>query len=206
MQTKPLFVTGIGTGIGKTIVSAVLCEQLKADYWKPIQAGDLHFTDSDQVKQLISNPVTKIHPEAFRLQMPASPHQSAKAEQIEIRREDFILPETDNRLLIEGAGGVFVPISNTFFMIDLIKQLEAEVILVSRNYLGCINHTLMSIEVLRQNQIPLKHLVLNGDFQDDTKDILLQQLPVGTSWSQLPDFILLDQESITSAPNQILNF
>lgn len=206
MQIKPLFVTGIGTSVGKTIVSAVLCEQLKADYWKPIQAGDLHFTDSDQVRQLTSNGITKIHPEAFRLQLAASPHQSAKEERIEICPGDFILPKTDNRLLVEGAGGIFVPISPTFFMIDLIKQLEADVILVSRNYLGCINHTLMSIEVLRQNHIPLKHLVLNGDFPEDTKDILLQQLPFGTTWSQLPDFHTLNKESVTSAPQQLINF
>src|ERR1700712_5548012 len=100
MQIKPLFVTGIGTGVGKTIVSAVLCEQLQADYWKPVQSGDLYFTDSHQVQQLISNPVTQIHPEAIRLQLAASPHQSAKAEGVAIYPSDFVQPETTNQLLI----------------------------------------------------------------------------------------------------------
>jgi len=203
ITTKPLFVTGIGTSVGKTIVSAVLCQQLQADYWKPVQSGDLDFTDSDQVRQLISNPITRIYPEAFRLQLAASPHQSAKAEELEIRPADFTLPETTNQLLIEGAGGLFVPLSATFFMIDLIKQLHVEVVLVARNYLGCINHTLLSIAALTQNNLPLKHLVLNGDFPEDTKSIILQQLPQGTTWSQLPDFITLNKENILSAATQI---
>ncbi|TDQ11096.1 dethiobiotin synthase [Pedobacter metabolipauper] len=188
MKDKPLFVTGIGTDVGKTICSAVLCEQLKADYWKPVQAGDLGFTDSDRVRKMVRNPLTKIHPEAFRLKLAASPHHSALVEGIEICRESFKLPETDRLLLIEGAGGLFVPLSSSFFMIDLIIQFEAEAVLVVRNYLGCINHTLLSIEALKQKNIVLKYIVLNGNFPEATKAIILEQFPEETTLIEIPEF------------------
>ncbi len=192
----PLFISGIGTNVGKTIVSAVLTEQLKADYWKPVQSGDLQHTDSDQVKSLISNPISVIHPETFRFQLAASPHQSSAEEGITILPQHFQLPETANLLLIEGAGGLFVPLSPTFFMIDLIKQFNAEVILVTRDYLGCINHTLLSIHALTTHHIPLKHLVFNGEFNPGTKDILLRQIPGSSTWSQLPELKALNKNTI----------
>jgi len=196
MKTVPLFVTGIGTDVGKTVVSAVLCEQLKADYWKPVQAGDLEFTDSDRVKSLVSNRTTQIHPEAFRLKLAASPHQSAEEEGVTIYAGDFKRPKTDNQLLIEGAGGLFVPLSSSFMMIDLIKQLDAEAILVARNYLGCINHTLLSMYALHQNDISLKHLVLNGTFPKATMDLILKHLPTGATWSQLSEFKNLNKQNL----------
>src|SRR5690349_6144411 len=114
---KPLFVTGIGTGIGKTVVSAVLVEKLKADYWKPIQSGDLDKSDSLSIKDLISNTVTKIHPESYRLTQPFSPHKSAAIDGITIDPDAFHLPQTDNALIVEGAGGLMVPLNNNFLMI-----------------------------------------------------------------------------------------
>ena len=203
MQNKPIFITGIGTSVGKTIVSAVLCEQLKADYWKPVQSGDLDHSDSDQVRKLISNTQTVIHPETFRLDMAASPHQSAKAQGIKITPELFQIPSSDRQLLIEGAGGLFVPLSSGFLMSDLIRQLDAEVVLVARDYLGCINHTLLSLLALKNLGIPLKHLVLNGSFNPDTKDIILEHLTSGSSWSELPEFSALNRLSITTSPTQL---
>src|ERR1041385_3043150 len=146
---KPLFVTGIGTGIGKTIVSAALVEKLKADYWKPIQSGDLDKSDSLSVKNLISNSITKIHPESYRLTQPFSPHKSAAIDGIIIDPDAIQLPKTNNALIVEGAGGLMVPLNNEFLIIDLIKKLGIEVILVSQNYLGSINHTLLSIYALK---------------------------------------------------------
>src|ERR1700753_1865673 len=143
---KPLFVTGIGTGIGKTIVSVILVEKLQADYWKPVQSGDLQDTDSDKIRSLVSNDKTRIFPEAYRLTQPFSPHKSAAIDNVTIDPDAFVVPVTDNMLIIEGAGGLMVPLNNNFLMIDLIKKLNAEVILVSRNYLGSINHTLLSLE------------------------------------------------------------
>lgn len=203
MQIKPLFVTGIGTYVGKTIVSAVLCEQLNADYWKPVQSGDLDNTDSNQVRKLITNTQTVIHPEAYSLQLAASPHQSAKAQGVEIRGASITVPQTNHQLLIEGAGGLFVPLSSDFLMVDLIRQLDAEVVLVARNYLGCINHTLLSLHALASLQIPLKHVVLNGTFNPDSRDVILQHIPPETSWSELPEFETLNRWSVTQAPMQI---
>ncbi|MBB5637806.1 dethiobiotin synthetase [Pedobacter cryoconitis] len=203
MDNKPLFITGIGTEVGKTIVSAVLTEQLQADYWKPVQAGDLDHTDSDKVKKLISNSRSIFHPEAFKLSMAASPHRAAKNEGIEIRPQDFSLPETKNQLLIEGAGGLFVPLSYRFLMIDLIRLLGADAVLVVRNYLGCINHTLLSIHALLSKGIPLKHVVLNGDFDFDTLNVLLYHIPKDCTWSKLPEFTIINKESIADAPFQL---
>nr|WP_199075153.1 dethiobiotin synthase [Pedobacter sp. ASV19] len=195
-MNTPLFVTGIGTGIGKTIVSALITEQLQADYWKPVQAGDLEQSDSMKVESLISNTYSIIHPEVFRLKMAASPHKAAAAEQLEILPEDFKLPETSKQLIIEGAGGLMVPLSETFLMIDLIQQLEAEVILVIRNYLGCINHTLLSLELLKSRNIPIRQIVFNGEIDLATEQVLLKHFPPGVTYVKVPQFGELSQQNI----------
>lgn len=159
---RPLFITGIGTGIGKTIVSAVLVEKLKADYWKPVQSGDLHDSDTMKVKSLVTNTSSVFYPEAYRLTQPYSPHKSAAIDGITIEREKIVLPKTERVLIIEGAGGLMVPLNDTFLMIDLIKQLDAEVVLVSQNYLGSINHTLLSVDALNQRDMPVKGIIFNG--------------------------------------------
>ncbi|PSR57439.1 dethiobiotin synthase [Adhaeribacter arboris] len=169
---KKLFITGIGTDVGKTIVAAIVAEALQADYWKPVQSGNLDHTDTDTVKELISNQRTTFHPEAYRLQLPASPHQAAAAENITLDPNQMLLPKTDNILVIEGAGGLLVPLNSAFLIIDLIAQLKAEVILVSRNYLGSINHTLLSIEYLRQRQIPVAGIVFNGPPTPASEDFI----------------------------------
>lgn len=173
MTHRPIFITGIGTGIGKTIASAVVVEKLKADYWKPIQSGDLDNSDTMKVKSLVSNTVTVFHPEAYRLTQPYSPHKSAKLDGITIDPDKIVLPQTENRLVIEGAGGLMVPLNDHFLMIDLIKKLNAEVILVSQNYLGSINHTLLSIEALQKRNIPVKGIIFNGEQNDDTEQYIL---------------------------------
>ena len=163
MSKRPIFITGIGTGIGKTIVSAIVVEHLKADYWKPVQSGDLDNSDTLMVKSLVSNTNSVFHPESYRLTQPYSPHKSAELDGITIDPEKIVLPQTQNQLVIEGAGGLMVPLNDHFFMIDLIKQLDAEVILVSRNYLGSINHTLLSLALLQAKNIPLRAIIFNGD-------------------------------------------
>jgi dethiobiotin synthetase len=198
MPFKPIFVTGIGTGIGKTIVSAVLVEKLKADYWKPIQAGDLNDSDTMKVKQLISNKQSVFHPEAYRLLYPFSPHKSAAIEGITIDPEKIILPKTENTLIIEGAGGLMVPLNNTFLMIDLIKQLGAEVLLVSQNYLGSINHTLLSINALMQQQIPVKGIIFNGVKDIYTKEFILNYSGIELL-GHIPEFGTVDKKAIINA-------
>lgn len=168
-----LFVTGIGTEVGKTIISAILTEALEADYWKPIQAGDLDWSDTNKVQALISNKQSQFHTEAFCLNHPMSPHAAAARDEVQIQLTDFQTPKTDNHLIIEGAGGLMVPINQKDCIIDLIQQSQAEVVLVSRNYLGSINHTLLSIEALQQRNIPIKGVIFNGIENKDTESIIL---------------------------------
>ena len=184
-MSKQLFVTGIGTGIGKTIVSAILTEVLQADYWKPIQSGDLDSSDSSLVKSL-TYPELKIHQERYALQKAASPHQSAKEEDIEIKLNDFELPKTTNSLIVEGAGGLFVPINEEDFMIDLIQQFNLPTVVVATNYLGCINHTLLTIEVLKLRNIAIEYFVFNGGFDVDTARVIKNHLPSDISIIIIP--------------------
>ena len=171
---RNIFITGIGTGIGKTLVSALITEKLQADYWKPIQSGDLDNSDSLKVKELISNPITKIHQEAYRLTKPQSPHISAHEDGVSIRIEDIKLPHSNNTLIIEGAGGLMVPLNDKELMIDLIQSLDVEVVLVSMNYLGSINHTLLSIEALQRRNIPITGIIFNGPKNPSTEDYILK--------------------------------
>ena len=130
-MSKKYFITGISTGIGKTVTSAVLVEKLKADYWKPIQSGDLDQSDSLTVKSLISNQKSTIHPEKYKLTQPLSPHLSAKLDGVHIQLENLTPPQTENTLIIEGAGGLMVPLNEKELLLDLIKNLGIEVIVVS---------------------------------------------------------------------------
>ena len=185
MNTK-YFITGIGTGVGKTITSAILRQYFQADYWKPVQSGDLDQSDSMLVKQLTSDEL-RIHPERFRLQYPASPHQSAAMEGLEIRVSDFQLPVTENILLTEGAGGLFVPLNHQEFIIDLIEHFNIPVILVIRDYLGCINHTLLSLEALKYRNMKVAYVVFNGSFVPETREVMLKHIPKNSRIIELPE-------------------
>lgn len=171
---RKIFVSGIGTGVGKTILAAILTEKLQADYWKPIQAGNLDDTDTDQVKKLVSNNLTVFYPEKYRLSKPMSPHAAAEIDGLEIKLTDFNIPETQNDLIIEGAGGLLVPLSNELLVIDLIKHLDGEVVLVSRHYLGSINHTLLSAEALKLRNIKVIGIVFNGEPYPQGEEIILR--------------------------------
>jgi dethiobiotin synthetase len=201
-EKQHFFVTGIGTGIGKTIASAVLVEKLKADYWKPVQSGDLENSDSLAVKSLVSNPTTKVHPETYRLSQPFSPHKSAAIDGITIDAENFVIPRTSNSLIIEGAGGLMVPLNDHFLMIDLIKKLNVPVILVSQNYLGSINHTLLSVNVLKQYQIPIKGILFNGIKDIYSKDFILHYTGVELL-GHIPEYNDLDKAGIIDAGTYI---
>lgn len=174
MKKKKYFITGIGTDVGKTIVSAIIVEALNADYWKPIQSGDLDNSDTIKIKNLISNDITKFHLEQYALNTPVSPHLAAEIDKVEIDINAFKLPETNNHLIVEGAGGLLVPISDNYTVIDLIKKFEIEVILVSRHYLGSINHTLLSIEALKNRNINIKGIIFNGKQNKDSEKIIHQ--------------------------------
>ncbi len=186
---KRIFITGNGTDVGKTIVSAIITESLLADYWKPVQSGDLHNTDTMKVKQLVSNSKTVFHTERFSLQQPLSPHAAAEIDGVEIKLNDFSLPETNNHLIIEGAGGLMVPLNNQLLIADLILHFEASVILVSRNYLGSINHTLLTFQELRRRNIPIIGIVFNGTHTPQSENFIQQ-------FTQLPILFRVDMESV----------
>jgi dethiobiotin synthetase len=169
-----LFITGIGTDVGKTIVSAIVTEALEADYWKPIQAGDLDTSDSHKIKAYVSNTKTVVHPNAYALTTPASPHLAAELDNVVIDLNEIVEPITENHLVVEGAGGVFVPLNDTDCVIDLI-QADYKVIVVSRHYLGSINHTLLTIEALQNRRITIAGLVFNGGENKASEAIILNK-------------------------------
>jgi dethiobiotin synthetase len=167
------FITGIGTDVGKTVIAAILTEALEADYWKPIQAGDLNNSDTIKVQKLISNSKTVFHQESYQLTQPMSPHAAAEIDNIVIDFDKIVTPQTNNNLIIEGAGGLMVPLNDNQLIIDLIKKLNVETILVSQNYLGSINHTLLSIDVLKAKGIKIAGIIFNGTTNIETERYIL---------------------------------
>ncbi len=176
-----LFLTGIGTDVGKTIISAIIVEALGADYWKPIQAGDLEKSDTIKIQKLISNSVTKFHKESYALKHAMSPHAAADLESIKIDLARIHRPKTKNNLIIEGAGGLKVPVNQQQTILDLIQPGD-KVIVISKNYLGSINHTLMTLEILRQNGIEPLGIIFNGIENKATQEIItkMSEVPIIT--------------------------
>jgi dethiobiotin synthetase len=166
------FITGIGTDVGKTIASAIITEALEADYWKPIQAGDLENSDSHKVQKYVSNSKTIFHKNSYALNTPASPHYAAELDNVTIDINKILEPNTKKNLVIEGAGGVFVPLNKKDTIIDLI-QPDYKVIVVSRHYLGSINHTLLTIEALQNRKISIAGIIFNGEENKATEEIIL---------------------------------
>lgn len=177
---EKIFVTGIGTDIGKTFVSAILAKALDADYWKPVQAGFEEGTDSQWVGNWLKDTGSVVHPEVYRLAKPASPHIAAREEGITIDIQNICshIPDISRTLLIEGAGGLLVPLNSTTFVADLIKEIGAKVVLVSRNYLGSINHSLLTARVCREMQLPVIGWVFNDQYLDYEEEIV--------QWSNFP--------------------
>lgn len=167
-------ITGIGTDVGKTVASAIIAQALGASYWKPVQAGDLHYSDSMKVDQWTDEQVSVLT-ERFLLKQPMSPNAAADIDGISIGLEDFRIPQVDGHLIIEGAGGLMVPLnSKGLLYIDLFEQWKIPVILISRHYLGSINHTLLSVEALNSRNIPIEGLVFVGNENPATESIILK--------------------------------
>lgn len=156
---KQFIIAGIGTEIGKTVTSAILTAGLKADYWKPVQSGDIATGDTYWIRKWV--PSATVHPSTYALTQPLSPHSAAEIDGVRIELEAFKKP-TENTLIIELAGGIMVPLNDRDTNLDLIKQLGLPVILVSKNYLGSINHTLLSYEMLKKEGVQMAGIVFNG--------------------------------------------
>jgi len=172
-----IFITGISTDVGKTIASAIVAESLEADYWKPIQAGDLSQSDSHKIKSYLSNSKTTIHPNSYALNTPASPHFAAEMDGFVIDIQKITEPQTQNHLVIEGAGGLFVPLNQTETIADLIKP-DYKVVVVSRHYLGSINHTLLTIEALQHRNIKVAGIIFSGDENQATESLILNKTEI----------------------------
>ena len=175
---QKIFVTGISTGVGKTIASAIFTEALQADYWKPIQAGDLDNSDTDRVKSLISNSKTKFHPCSYELTSPMSPHAAAEIDGIRIDRFHINEPETENNLIIEGSGGILVPLNEEDTLFDIIMP-DYKVVVVSRNYLGSINHSLLTINWLQYKGYEVS-VLFSGESNPQTENIILLKTGVSS--------------------------
>ena len=175
---NPIFITGIGTGVGKTLIAAIVTEALEAWYWKPVQAGFDEGTDAEWVGSRISGE-GRILPEAYKLRLPASPHIAAREEGLVITLDALAAKLPVRRpLVVEGAGGLFVPLNDTEFMADLALRLDATVILVSRNYLGSINHSLLTAEACRVRGLRVAGWIFNDHYMDYEGEI--------AKWSGLP--------------------
>jgi dethiobiotin synthetase len=189
---SPIFITGIGTGVGKTLVSSIIVEALECDYWKPIQAGNESPTDRETVQQNLTNINSVVFPEFLSLKMPASPHYSAAQENISFTVHQVCkqIPKYNCNLIVEGAGGLLVPLNKSEFIIDLIKELNAKVVLVSSGYLGSINHSLLTAEVCSKHQVPVAGWVFN-----DCLAVYEEQI---ISWSGYPRIFSLPKTKVVS--------
>jgi dethiobiotin synthetase len=180
-----IFVTAIGTDSGKTLVSAIICEALGASYWKPIQAG--YPRDTDTVTSLVSKKSFKAYPEKYLLNTPASPHAAAKIDGVKINIHDFTMPSLE-LTIVEGAGGCLVPVNDNEFVIDIAKHLACDIVLVSNLYLGSINHTLLTLQLLRSRNLPVKGIIFNGHSNAESERIILHH-------AGLPCLLRVEQES-----------
>lgn len=187
---KPIFITGTGTDVGKTLIATIVTEALRGDYWKPIQAGYANGTDSGWVQQMLSSEKCVIHQELYRLKMPVSPHIAAPEENVKIKIRDIVahVPKTKNQLIIEGAGGLMVPLNKKELTVDLIRKLKAKVIIVSKNELGSINHSLLTAAVLKKEKIPVAGWIFTEEYLDYEDQIAeWSGYPVIASVKHLPD-------------------
>ena len=180
------FVVGISTEVGKTVVSAILTEALQADYWKPIQSGDLENSDTHKVKRFISNSRTVFHPNSYGLHTPASPHLSAQLDGVRIELSKIVRPTTNNTLIIEAAGGLYVPLNDEDTMLDLILPTD-KVVLVSRHYLGSINHTMLTYEALKNKGLNVHGIIFSGTPTPSTEEFILHK-------TGLPVLLRIDEE------------
>jgi dethiobiotin synthetase len=175
MSGKGVFITGIGTDVGKTIASAVITKALEADYWKPVQCGDLDNSDSIKIARLTG---LKTLQEAFKLLAPMSPHAAADLEGAELNIGKISLPKSDKTIVAEGAGGVMVPLNLRETYLDMMVSLKLPVILVTRHYLGSINHTMLSWKVLKEAGLNVVALVVSGTEHKSTESYFATQMDV----------------------------
>lgn len=169
---RRIMVAGVGTDVGKTIVSAILTTLFEGEYWKPVQCG----IDSDTaaMEGLLDIKKHKLHPPAYSLKAPLSPHHAARLENITINLDAIVPPETTRSLIIEGVGGIHVPLTPEISSLDLFKSWDCQWVIVSKHYLGSINHTLLTVEVLKMLSLPILGIIFNGEINSDSESAILK--------------------------------
>jgi dethiobiotin synthetase len=190
-----LVITGTDTGIGKTVFSAALTDALGASYWKPVQSGLDEESDSEIVARLGRIPAERIVPEAWRLKTPVSPHQAAEIDGVTIDVQTLTPPETDLPLVIEGAGGLLVPLTRRETFADVFARWQIPVVLCARTSLGTINHTLLSLAAMRQRGIPVAGVAFIGDEYAETQRII-QQMGEVRIFGRLPRLETLTPDTL----------
>lgn len=170
-MSSNLTVVGIGTEVGKTVVSAILCTLLEANYWKPVESGEEK--DSERMKDLLNLEKHTIFPPAYSLKAPLSPHHAAQLENLLIQEEKIRLPKTKKKLVIEGVGGILTPLTLSKTALDVMQTWEAEWVVVSRHYLGSINHTLLTLEALKARNLKIKGVIFNGSSNPKSEEAIL---------------------------------
>lgn len=199
-----IFVTGTGTDVGKTVVSAILASGLSAKYWKPIQCGMTEPTDREWVQKATKLPSNYFFPETYCLKQPLSPHAAAEYENVSIRLSDFEMPDIseDEHLIIEGAGGIMVPINDNELVLDLIIAMNVPVLIVSANILGTINHTLLTLEQLKRANVNVLGVVLNGDSNSINKNAI-EKYGNTTVIAEISTIETITPESLKALYNEI---
>jgi len=198
MTGRAMIVTGTDTDVGKTVFAAALAGAIGGAYWKPIQAGTEGGGDSASVGRLAGSTREHVLPEAYRLATPCSPHEAAALEGVEIERERLDLPSVDRHLVVEGAGGVLVPIREDLLFADLFASWGAPVIIVARTALGTINHSLLTIEALRRRGVPILGIAFSGDPQEDS-EATVARIGAVRRLGRLPRLDPLNQRTLASA-------
>jgi len=196
--TQPIVVTGTDTGIGKTVFAAALTGALDGYYWKPVQSGLAEETDSETVRRLSGLAADRILPERYRLRTPASPHLAARLDGVEIDAERLALPSTPRPLVVEGAGGLLVPLTREVTYIDVFARWRAPLVLCARTTLGTINHTLLSVEAIRAHNIPLLGIAFIGNENTESEDVIVA-LGRTRRLGRLPPLAPLTAESLKAA-------
>ncbi len=195
-------IAGIGTEIGKTLISSIFRQGMQADYWKPVQSGNPEEADALFIGQMTRVPEGKIWDSSYMLSQPLSPHTAAEIDGIRISLDHIQLPLTERSLIVELAGGLMVPLNESETNLDLIAHVALPVILVSKNYLGSINHTLLSYEILKAKQIPIAGIVFNGPANASGERFILQHTGLKVLL-RVPELAQINPEIIQEYAQQI---
>ena len=199
---KQFIIAGIGTEIGKTLISAIFTQCLQADYWKPVQSGNPEEADALFIEQMTQVPDGQIWESSYLLTQPLSPHSAAEIDGLRISLDEIQLPATTRPLIVELAGGILVPLNEKDTNLDLIKQIGYPVVLVSKNYLGSINHTLLSYEILKAQKIPIAGIVFNGPANPSGEKFILNHTGLKVLL-RVPELSKIDPEIIQEYAKQI---